>query len=101
MRVPEEDVKACGKCTAPVISADTGKKAAGKPVLVLVEPDEDADQKGTVQNTWALSKTGGRYFAGRITNRNQRAAMLNSGVRFHVDHKESCGKQPTTRRRYR
>lgn len=100
MRVPEEDVLACKKCKQPVVQAITPKKHKGQPVAVLVEPDEDLGQKGSVANTWALSKTGAGYFAGQITNRNQRAAMLERGIRFHLDHKERCGKQPTTRRRY-
>lgn len=100
MQVPEGDVQACGTCKQPVIQAVTPKKAKGKPVLVLVEPDEDATQQGSVHNTWNLTKIGGTYYAGQITNRNQRAGMLDSGIRFHIDHKEECGKAPTTRRRY-
>lgn len=101
MIVPEEDVRACPKCHQPVISAQTPRKLKGASVFVLVEPDQDDQLKGTVHNTWALSKTGGAYFAGQITNRNQREGMLNNGVRFHVDHKETCGTAPTTRRRYK
>lgn len=100
MIVPESDVLACGTCKQPVIQAVTSKKSKGQPVTVLVEVDEDADQKGSVHNTWALSKIGGKYYAGQVTNRNQRAGMLGSGIRFHLDHKEECGKAPTTRRRY-
>jgi hypothetical protein len=100
MIVPEEDVKACGTCKAPVVQAVTSRKVKGAPVMVLVEPDQDDALAGTVHNTWALSKIGGQYHAGQVTNRNQRAGMLSSGVRFHVDHKESCGKQPSTKHRY-
>lgn len=101
MLVPEEDVLACTKCKQPVIQAVTSKKVKGKPVLVLVEPDEDTGQSGTIHNTWALSKAGATYYAGQATSRNQWAGMLESGVRFHIDHKEECGKAPTTRRRYK
>jgi hypothetical protein len=102
MRIPEEDIRlACPKCSQPVMQALTGRMSKGKPVTVLVEPDEDVKQHYGVNETWQLSKTGGKYYAGRITNRNQRAAMLEKGIRFHADHKAECGKQPTTRRRYK
>jgi len=101
MQVPESDVKACSVCHQPVVSAVTPKTHKGQPVHVLVEPDEDSDQKGSIGDTWYLTKRGATYYAGQITNRNQRAAMLDSGQRFHVDHKKSCGTASTTRRRYK
>lgn len=92
MRVPEEDVRACGKCSGDVVKADTGRKSKGETVFVLVEVEEDANNDHPPNATWMLTKVGSKYHAGQVLAKNQRAGMLANGIRFHVDHAEQCAR---------
>lgn len=92
MRIPDADVMTCTKCQGPVVQAVTTRKSKGQAVTVLVEVDEDESCSHSVNTTWALTRLGSTYHAGQITNRNQRAGMLNSGIRFHVEHDEQCAR---------
>lgn len=100
MKIPNEDVMICTKCQGPVVQAVTTRKSKGQPVTVLVEVDEDGDNSHPPSAQWALTKVGGKYHAGQVTNKNQRAGMLDGGIRFHVEHDEQCARA-AARNRYR
>jgi len=100
MNIPDEDVLTCTKCQGPVVRAVTPRKSKGVPVTVLVEVQEDAHNEHPPSSTWALTKLGGKYHAGQITNKNQRAGMLANGIRFHVEHDEQCART-AAKNRYR
>ena len=100
MNIPNEDVMTCTKCHGPVVQAVTTRKSKGQPVTVLVEVDEDANNDHPPSAQWALTKVGGKYHAGQITSKNQRAGMLDNGIRFHVEHAEQCARA-AAKNRYR
>lgn len=101
MKIRDEDVRtACTKCKAPVVEAVTTRKSKGQPVTVLVEVEEDSNNDHPPSVQWAVTRVGGKFHAGQITNRNQRAGMLASGIRFHVEHAEQCARN-MAKNRYR
>lgn len=100
MQIPDEHVMTCTKCQGPVVQAVTTRKSKGVPVTVLVEAEEDSRNDHPPSAQWALTRVGTKYHAGQIANKNQRAGMLASGIRFHVDHAEQCART-AAKNRYR
>lgn len=97
MQVPEADVRVCGKCRGMVIPAVTARISKGQPVTILLEVDEDTTGEHP-REEWVLSRVGDKYYAGQLKNKNQRAAMLESGTRFHILHNKQCAANVTRNR---
>ena len=91
MQVPEADVRVCQKCHGMVVPAVTARMSKGQPVTILVEVEEDLTNEHP-SDQWALSKVGEKYHAGQVKTRNQRAGMLERGIRFHLLHDKQCAK---------
>jgi hypothetical protein len=74
-----------------VVPAVTARMSKGQPVTILVEVEEDLTNEHP-SDQWALSKVGEKYYAGQVKTRNQRAGMLERGIRFHLLHDKQCAK---------
>lgn len=95
MEIHPTDWAACVECGADVVLATSPRKSKGVSVTILVDvhPVPPESVSIDVDHQWALSKVGAKFQAGQAATRNQRAAMLERGIRFHAEHTRTICKQ--------